>query len=69
MEGLTRRAAAATVQLAPEAYEKLQGAISHDLGSCLVMAEFDDDVLTEVTLTLPPDPAADVSTFAGLGLT
>jgi hypothetical protein len=69
VEGLTRRAAAATVQLAPEAYEKLQGAISHDLGSCLVMAEFDDDVLTEVTLTLPPDPAADVSTFAGLGLT
>lgn len=69
VEELTRRAAPATVQLAPEAYEKLQGTISHDLGSCLVMAEFDEDVLTEVSLTLPPDASSDVSTFAGLGLT
>lgn len=69
VEELTRRAAPATVQLAPEAYEKLQDAISHELGSCLVMAEFDDEVLREVSLTLPPDPAAEVSTFAGLGLT
>lgn len=69
VEELTRRAAPGTVQLAPEAYEKLQDAISHELGSCLVMAEFDEDVLREVSLTLPPDPAAEVSTFAGLGLT
>jgi len=68
-EALTARAAPATVQLAPEAYEKLHDAISQALGSCLVMAEFEGDVLTDVSLTLPPDPAADVSTFAGLGLT
>jgi len=69
VEALTARAAPGTIQLAPEAYERLQGTISHDLGSCVVLAEFDHDVLTEVSLTLPPDSAADVSTFAGLGLT
>lgn len=69
VEALTARAAPGTVQLAPEAYEKLHDAISHDLGSCLVMAEFEGDVLTDVSLTLPPAPGADVSTFAGLGLT
>lgn len=69
VESLTERAAAGTVQLAPETYDLLQNQISHDLGSCVVLAEFDDDVLTEVSLTLPPDPAAEASTFAGLGLT
>jgi hypothetical protein len=69
VEALTARAAPGTVQLAPEAYEKLHEAISHDLGSCLVMAEFQDDVVTDVSLTLPPNPAAGLSTFAGLGLT
>jgi hypothetical protein len=57
------------VQLAPEQYETLEGTIGHDLGSCLVLAEFDKEVLTEVSLTLPPDVTAEVSTFAGLGLT
>lgn len=69
VEALTERAAPGTVQLAPQAYETLQGTISDGLGSCLVLAQFDADVLTEVSLTLPPDPSADVSTFAGLGLT
>jgi hypothetical protein len=69
IEALTARAAPGTIQLAPEAYGHLQATISHDLGSCLVLQEFDHDVLTEVSLTLPPDAAADVSTFAGLGLT
>jgi hypothetical protein len=69
IEELTRRAAPGTVQLAPEQYETLQGTITHDLGSCLVMAEFDNEVLTQVSLTLPPDVTAEVSTFAGLGLT
>jgi hypothetical protein len=69
IEAMTARAAPGTIQLAPEAYESLQGTISQDLGSCLLLQEFDHDVLTEVSLTLPPDAAADVSTFAGLGLT
>lgn len=69
IEDLTRRAAPGTVQLTPDAYEGLQAIISNDLGSCLVLTEFDDEVLTEVSLTLPPDVTADVSTFAGLGLT
>jgi hypothetical protein len=69
VRSLTERAAPGTIQLAPETYEKLQAMISNDLGSCVVLTEFDHDVLTEVSLTLPPDAAADVSTFAGLGLT
>jgi len=69
VEALTARAAPGTIQLAPEAYERLHATISHDLGSCLVLQEFDHNVLIEVSLTLPPDSAADVSTFAGLGLT
>lgn len=69
VEELTRRAAPGTLQLAPEAYESLEGTIASDLGSCLVLVEMDADQLTEVSLTLPPDATADVSTFAGLGLT
>jgi hypothetical protein len=69
VQALTSRAAAGTVQLAPDAYASLQAAISHDLGSCVVLAEFNGEVLTEVSLTLPPDRSADISTFAGLGLT
>lgn len=68
-EELTKRAAPATVQLAPEAYEQLQEEIGQGLGGCLVVAEFSEDVLTEVSLTLPPHQSADMSTFAGLGLT
>jgi hypothetical protein len=69
IEALTRRAAPGTLQLAPEAYDSLQDMVANDLGSCLVLVEYDEDVLTEVSLTLPPDATADVSTFAGLGLT
>ena len=68
-EDLTRRAAPGTLQLAPEAYATLESTIAHDLGSCLVLVEMDEDQLTEASLTLPPDATADVSTFAGLGLT
>lgn len=66
---LATRAAPGTVQLAPEAYAGVRDMITNDLGSCLVLEAFDHDELTEVSLTLPPDAAADVSTFAGLGLT
>ena len=67
-EALAARAAAGTVQMSPETYDALEG-MGDALGSYLVMAEFDGDVLTEISLTIPPDVSADVSTFAGLGLT
>lgn len=66
---LTSRASPGALQLGPEAYDVLEGQISNELGSCVVMAEYDADALTEVSLTLPPDRGADLSTFAGLGLT
>ena len=69
VEALTRRAAPGTVQLAVEAYQALRSTIEHDVGSCILLEAFDGDELTEASLTLPPDPAAELSTFAGLGLT
>lgn len=67
-EALADRAARGTVQMSPETYDALEG-MGDDLGSFLVMAEFEGDVLSEISLTVPPDVSADVSTFAGLGLT
>ena len=66
---LTDRAAAGTVQISPEIHEALDGLMADEFGSCVVMAEYDGEVLKELSLTLPPDSAADMSTFAGLGLT
>lgn len=68
-EAMTSRASPGTIQLGPQAYVLLEEMIGEELGSCVVMAEYDGDVLTEVSLTLPPDRNTDLSTFAGLGLT
>lgn len=64
---LTQRAAAGTVQLCAETYEALAG-FSPELDSCVVMAEYEQDTLTQVALTLPPARDEALSTFAGLGL-
>lgn len=66
---LADRAATGTVQLSVDTYEALGDTMADELGSCVVTTEFDGDVLREITLTLPPDGSADLSTFAGLGLT
>lgn len=69
VESLTASAAPGTLQMTPHDFELLQDTIAHDLGSCLVIAEFEEEIVKTVTLTLPPDQAAEMSTFAGLGLT
>lgn len=69
VEALARRGSPGTTQLAPEVYEVLEDWLQHELGSCVVMAEYDGESLTEVSVTLPPAQGADLSTFAGLGLT
>jgi hypothetical protein len=69
VEELTAAAPAGTVHMAPDAYQALGGYIDEGLGSCVVMTEYEGDELTDVTLTVPPDGSADLSTFAGLGLT
>lgn len=68
-EALTKSAASGSIRISPETYDLVGGAISDELGSCVVMAVSDGEKMEEITLTLPPDAAADVSTFAGLGLT
>jgi hypothetical protein len=68
MQSLAENAAPGTLQFTPQAYAPLRDLITSDLGSCLVLEAYDGEQLTEVSLTLPPDATADVSTFAGLGL-
>lgn len=68
-EELARRAAGASVQLCPETFRRLEAGQEQELDSCLMLSEYDDDVLTQVSLTLPPDHPEELSTFAGLGLT
>jgi hypothetical protein len=67
-EALAVRAAPGTVQLSPDVYDALGGQISDDLGSCVLMAEFDGELLSDISLALPPDSTSEYSTFAGLGL-
>lgn len=66
---VAERAAAGTVQISAETYLALDNSFDDELGSCVLMTDYDGDVLREVTLTVPPDRSEDVSTFAGLGLT
>ncbi|MBK0394882.1 hypothetical protein [Ramlibacter algicola] len=68
-EKLAGAAPAGTVQIDPDAFVAAGGYIDEALGSCVVIAEYDGDVLRDVTLTVPPDSSAEFSTFAGLGLT
>jgi hypothetical protein len=68
-EAFAARAPAGTVQMAPDTYDALGGQLNEDLDACVVMTEFEADILTDVTLTVPPDASAELSTFAGLGLT
>ena len=69
VESLTASAAPGTLQMSPHDFEVLQETIADSLGSCLVIAELEEELVKTVTLTLPPDQAAEMSTFAGLGLT
>lgn len=69
IEALAARGSPGTTQIAPEAYMELEEWLQHELGSCVVMAEYEGDELSEVSVTLPPDRGAELSTFAGLGLT
>jgi hypothetical protein len=69
VQSLTASAAPGTLQMTPQDYDVLQDTIAHGLGSCLVIAELEEELVKTVTLTLPPDQAAEMSTFAGLGLT
>ena len=69
VQALASLAAPGSVQVAPATYESLGGSLDEDLGSCLLMAQFEGDTPTEITLTVAPDGQAAFSTFAGLGLT
>jgi adenylate cyclase len=62
-------AATGSIAISPESYALVKDGIEVEAAGCLVTEEFDDTALAQVCLT--PTPAkggADMSTFAGLGL-
>lgn len=63
------RAPPGTIHVSAESYRVLGPALERQTRSALVTTELQDDVVTSAAITLPPSPRADLSTFAGLGLT
>jgi hypothetical protein len=67
-EAVTRQATPGTIRLAPETFAQVQDAVVR-IGGCMVTTEFEGGCITATSLTLPPRSNAQLSTFAGLGLT
>ena len=64
------KAASGSIAISPETYELIRTDVEDELGSCLVMEEFDeDDDLSLICVTPPPIKSEHMlSSFAGLGL-
>lgn len=58
-----------SIHIEPETYELLQKQIGSEVSTAMVMREMHGERPGAATLTLPPAACADLSTFAGLGLT
>lgn len=58
-----------SIHIAPGTYELLKQQIGSEVSTAMVMTELHGDEPGGTTLTLPPTASADLSTFAGLGLT
>ncbi len=68
-EAIASQVAPGTIHVSPEAFATLEQHLTGGIGNALLMAEYVDEVVTEATITLAPQPSAESSTFAGLGLT
>lgn len=58
-----------SIHVCPHTYELLQKQIGTEVSTAMVMREMHGDEPGAATVTLPPTACADLSTFAGLGLT
>lgn len=62
-------APAGSIQIAPHTYHLVHAEIGVAARGAVLMTEMRGDEVSSATLTLPPSPCSDLSTFAGLGLT
>jgi hypothetical protein len=58
-----------SIHLSAETYGVLGPALERATGAAVVTTELEDDVVTSAAITLTPPRRAELSTFAGLGLT
>ena len=68
VEDVMRLATPGSIRLAPETFHLVQDAVLR-MGHCMVTTEFEGEAITATSLMLPPRSSAQLSTFAGLGLT
>lgn len=68
VEAVMRLATPGSVRLAPETFAHVQDVVLR-MGHCMVTTEFEGEEITATSLLLPPRSSAQLSTFAGLGLT
>jgi class 3 adenylate cyclase len=67
-EAVTAMASPGTIRISPETFALLQEDIV-GMPHWMVTTEYEGDCMTAASLTLPPRGNAQLSTFAGLGLT
>lgn len=68
VESVMSLATPGSVRLAPETFAEVQEQVLR-MGHCMVTTEFEGEEITATSLLLPPRSSAQLSTFAGLGLT
>jgi hypothetical protein len=62
-------AAGGTIALSPDSYAVVREQITREIRDALVMTEVDEGEVTQASILLAPRASAELSTFAGLGLT
>ena len=67
-EAVAGLATPGSIRFAPETYAEVQDIVG-GMANWMVTSEFDGETMTAASLTLPPRRNAQLSTFAGLGLT
>lgn len=67
-EASARRAPPGTVVIGAETYELLAHCLVDEVRDGLIATECEADRVTQVSITLAPHSGADLSTFAGLGM-
>jgi hypothetical protein len=66
---LAMDAAGGTIALSPDSYAVVREQITREIRDALVMTEVDEGEVTQASILLAPRASAELSTFAGLGLT
>ncbi len=68
-EAALAHVAAGTISICPTTYALVGDRIGDQAPEAMIATESADDAVTQASITLPPQVAGDLSTFAGIGLT